>query len=320
MFLTRLKYLAFKSNFIRFFFYRFKYKVSVGDYVKFDVKGTIIFENRNITIRDFSEIIVNKMGFLKIKSYGFIGRNVEIGADYIEIGTNSTIQNNCTLLGNIIIGSNCIFGPSIYISSGQHFFRYKPELLIRDQDMLARNELDLTDNKIIIEDDVWIGKNVVIINNVIVGKGSIIGANTIINKNVEPYTIVAGTPQKTIGKRLEFYKDMPYELIGNQNSSFPYFFSGFDYSLEIILEKHFVTLVNKKFSIYIKNINHKNILTIEFLSIDTGVVIKYENESVVVLNNIARFNIDSPKDDKYIFEVNDFKNNISIKKVYFENK
>ena len=56
--------------------------------------------------------------------------------------------------------------------------------------------------QVIIEDDVWIGRNVIILPGVIIGKGSIIGANSLVNKNVKPYSIMGGVPVKFIKSRL----------------------------------------------------------------------------------------------------------------------
>ena len=61
------------------------------------------------------------------------------------------------------------------------------------------------DNKgdIIIGNDVWIGYEAVILAGVKIGDGAIIGARAVVTKDVEPYTIVAGTPAKPIRKRFD---------------------------------------------------------------------------------------------------------------------
>jgi len=53
----------------------------------------------------------------------------------------------------------------------------------------------------VIEDDVWIGRNAVIMPNVKIGKGSIIGAGAVVTKNVKAYSVVGGVPAKLIRKR-----------------------------------------------------------------------------------------------------------------------
>ncbi len=317
--IQRIKYYLLKINLIRFLYYRLKYNLTTGDFVNFNFNGKLKIIDRSITIRDFSEIVINHGGFLELHKSVFLGKNIEIGADQISIGFNSSIQNNCILLGNISIGDNCLFGPSVYVSSGQHFFKYKPELLIHDQDILAKSELDLSNNKIIIEDDVWIGKNVVIINNAIVGKGSIIGANTIINKDVEPYTIVAGAPQKVIGKRLEFYNEMPRELKGNISSCFPYFYSGFDYSVKTLNEFQFVKITKNNFSICLNNIEKKEFLILEFINAGFNAIVEFESQNYYINEDRATIRINDNYCNKFKFIIHNLNPNILLKKVYFEN-
>lgn len=52
-----------------------------------------------------------------------------------------------------------------------------------------------------IGNDVWLGYHAIIMLGIHIGDGAIIGANSLVTKDVEPYTIVAGTPAKTIRKR-----------------------------------------------------------------------------------------------------------------------
>ncbi|MCQ2478214.1 MAG: CatB-related O-acetyltransferase [Clostridia bacterium] len=55
----------------------------------------------------------------------------------------------------------------------------------------------------VIGNDVWIGKNAVILPGVHIGDGAIIGANSVVGSEVEPYTIVVGNPAKSIRKRFD---------------------------------------------------------------------------------------------------------------------
>lgn len=49
-----------------------------------------------------------------------------------------------------------------------------------------------------IEDNVWVGFDAVILPGVTIGRGSIIGCKTIVRADVEPYTIVAGDPARSV--------------------------------------------------------------------------------------------------------------------------
>lgn len=52
-----------------------------------------------------------------------------------------------------------------------------------------------------IEDDVFIGVNVIICNSVTIGKGSIVGAGSVVTKDIPPYQVWAGNPAKFIKDR-----------------------------------------------------------------------------------------------------------------------
>lgn len=51
---------------------------------------------------------------------------------------------------------------------------------------------------IIIESDVWIGRNVTILSGVHIGRGCTIGAGSVVNKSTPPYCLVAGVPARPI--------------------------------------------------------------------------------------------------------------------------
>ena len=71
---------------------------------------------------------------------------------------------------------------------------------------------------VIIEDDVWLGANVVVLPNVKIGKGAIIGANAVVTKNVAPYSIMGGVPAKFIKYR--FSSD---DIVEAEQNSFEQF-------------------------------------------------------------------------------------------------
>ncbi len=54
---------------------------------------------------------------------------------------------------------------------------------------------------IVIGNDVWIGRESVIMPGVKIGDGAIIAAYSIVTKDVEPYSVVGGNPAKFIKKR-----------------------------------------------------------------------------------------------------------------------
>ena len=64
-------------------------------------------------------------------------------------------------------------------------------------------EQGMTEGKIIIHNDVWIGSNAVILPNCEVGNGVIIAAGAVVTSNIDPYSIVGGVPAKLIKRRIK---------------------------------------------------------------------------------------------------------------------
>ncbi len=62
---------------------------------------------------------------------------------------------------------------------------------------------------IVVEDYVCVNARAMVIVGVTLGKGCVVGAGAVVNKDVPPYTIVAGVPAKKIGERT---RDLRYSL------------------------------------------------------------------------------------------------------------
>jgi acetyltransferase-like isoleucine patch superfamily enzyme len=51
-----------------------------------------------------------------------------------------------------------------------------------------------------IENNVWVGANVIILDGIKIGEYSVVGAGSVVSKDIPPYSIVAGVPAKIIKK------------------------------------------------------------------------------------------------------------------------
>ena len=94
--------------------------------------------------------------------------------------------------GGIDFGNYISIGPRVTMASFEHG-HIKADIPMKLQEKEMR--------KIVIQDDVWIGAGCFIKGGVTIGRGSIIGAGSVVLKNVEPFSIVAGNPAVSIGKR-----------------------------------------------------------------------------------------------------------------------
>jgi acetyltransferase-like isoleucine patch superfamily enzyme len=117
-----------------------------------------------------------------------------VGADKVKIGNGVAVNYYTTIVAFdcITIGDDVLIGPYVLIHSGNHRFD-DLSVPIRLQGHLQAS--------IHIEDDVWIGAHAVILKGVTIGRGAVVAAGAVVNRDVEPYTIVAGVPAKKIGER-----------------------------------------------------------------------------------------------------------------------
>lgn len=135
----------------------------------------------------------NKKGF-KIHKSVYIASNVNIKGN-VSIDEGSSLAHNCVLSGaneGIVVGKNVMIAPNVVIIAFSHGIENFGVPMAKQNDI---------EEKVIIEDDVWISANCTIGKGVIIGKGSIIAANSFVNKDIEPYSIVGGVPAKLIKKR-----------------------------------------------------------------------------------------------------------------------
>lgn len=130
-----------------------------------------------------------------------IGKNVNIerGAWFgkgngVVIGDNSGIGYNARILNNTIIGRDVMMGPNLYMLEKTHNF---DRIDIPMMQQGVRKERD----QVIIGDDCWIGRDVMIIGTREIKKGSIVGARCVLTKSYPEYSIIGGNPSKLIRSR-----------------------------------------------------------------------------------------------------------------------
>ena len=119
--------------------------------------------------------------------------NFGCGLD-IEIGDNSGIGINACIPSNTKIGKNVMMGPNCYILGMNHAFT-RIDIPMIEQGHTPKKET-------IIEDDVWIGRDVLMTPGRTIKRGSIIAGGCVLCKNFPEYSIVGGNPSKFIKSRI----------------------------------------------------------------------------------------------------------------------
>lgn len=132
--------------------------------------------------------------------FGAMGEGCIVRAPFsCEFGRQITLGNKVFInLGvvaldgaEIVIGDNVMIGPSVQLYTASHSLDYR-----------QRRGWETTCKPIHIEEDVWIGGNVVINQGVTIGARSVVAANAVVNGDVPADCLVGGTPARVI-KRLE---------------------------------------------------------------------------------------------------------------------
>jgi len=119
---------------------------------------------------------------LTIADNVYIGKDVTIECN-AEIGSYVLIANRVALIGRLDHDFRAIGTP----------VRFSP----------WSGDGDNSADKVVIEEDVWLGFGVTVLTGVRIGRGSIIAAGSVVTKDIPQYSIAAGVPAKVIDQRFD---------------------------------------------------------------------------------------------------------------------
>ena len=149
-------------------------------------------------IKGLGSIDIRKSAFFKMeeRSVIFRGSEIVVGTKaklIIKKNTSIGSFSNIRCDGEIIIGNNVLIAQFCSFISGQYEYKKSKNISIGNQGFKT--------GKIQIEDDVWIGTQVVILPGVKIGRGTVIGAGSVVTHDIPPYAVAVGNPAKVIFKR-----------------------------------------------------------------------------------------------------------------------
>lgn len=126
--------------------------------------------------------------FVKIKPAG--------GAGDLRIGASTTINSGCVFYtGNgIVIGRRCAIAANCTFAPVNHAVDDRNAPIIAQGFMPSRGGIH-------IEDDVWIGANVVVLDGAVLRRGCVVGAGSVVRGEIPPFAICVGAPARVIRYR-----------------------------------------------------------------------------------------------------------------------
>jgi acetyltransferase-like isoleucine patch superfamily enzyme len=134
--------------------------------------------------------------------------------DRLEVGPSVTLMPDCWLnvppggrlrigqgtylnrgvfvaaYSRVDIGEFCMFSNGCFITDADHRFD-DPVLAVPEQGYRVKGPT-------IIGDNVWCGVNVAIMGGVSIGQRCVIGANSVVTRDLEPFSVAAGSPARVI--------------------------------------------------------------------------------------------------------------------------
>ncbi|GAD97660.1 O-acetyltransferase, putative [Paecilomyces variotii No. 5] len=168
---------------------------------------TADYNNLDTKTIPYDQIAEKRLELLR-KVVGKVGDGTFIEPPFLpDYGCNIVIGKDCFINWNLTVldTSLVVIGDRVQIATGVSIFSAG-----HDTSVLSRRKFVEFGHPIFIEDDCWIGGNVVILPGVRIGKGSTIGAGSVVTKDIPPYSVAVGNPcrvKKTIQSAEEEEQD-----------------------------------------------------------------------------------------------------------------
>jgi acetyltransferase-like isoleucine patch superfamily enzyme len=119
------------------------------------------------------------------------------GTARVRIGEGTFLNKGVMVAAEdlVEIGAHCMLANGCFVSDASHRFD-DPHKPITWQGFQSKGPTRIGDN-------CWLGANVVVTSGVTIGERCVIGANSVVTRDIEPFSIAAGTPAKVI-RRIEY--------------------------------------------------------------------------------------------------------------------
>lgn len=178
---------------------------------------------------------------IKRKSFGYIAKSAYINTptqilnhQNIYLYDHVHLMDGARLLitkGKFIMKHHSCAAQGLVVLTGNHISKPGTWFLTME------NRADDYEKDVIVEEDVWIGINVILLTGVTIGRGAIIGAGSVVRSSIPPYAIVTGNPAKVVG-----FKFNPLEIIEHEKKLYP---ENERLTLDTLMENYQIYYYNK---------------------------------------------------------------------------
>lgn len=140
----------------------------------------------------------------------FIGSPITANPLYLELEDNTRIHDEFMLIsceGKVVIKKYSEISVRACFVPGSHI------PLVGHPQCLSGLHINDTSSTIMIEEDCWVGAEVMFLQKAHLGRGCVVGANSTITNSIPPYAVVAGTPAKIIAVRFSIDQILEHESL-----------------------------------------------------------------------------------------------------------
>ena len=166
----------------------------------FDINGTGVRLGEHVHLMGTRDQVVHmtswgdgtRSGSISIGDYTVVLPGVRIGS-----------------ASSVIIGRNCLLASKSYSTDADW------------HDLYDRNSAPGASERVLLEDNVWLGDSSIVCKGVPIGENSIVGAGAVVTNDVPPNSVAAGNPARVVkqldpdralGRREDLFKgDVPYD-------------------------------------------------------------------------------------------------------------
>ena len=163
-------------------------------------EAVVIYGLPRVNIVSGARIIIgNNVALCSTSDGNPLGVNHRIILSAIRSESEIVIGNDTGISGTTIaaaksvkIGNNCLIGANVTITD-YDFHSVEPE-----GRRYNTNAEDIGCSSVIIEDNVWLGMNVIVLKGVKIGQNSIVAAGSVVTKSIPSNCIAGGNPAKIL--------------------------------------------------------------------------------------------------------------------------